>query len=83
MLGNITKKEKTLGIIVVCVALTALVYNFLVEPLIQRWNDLAEEIRSKGMLLAKHNRILREKAETERLHSEYTMYFQKEGLTHE
>ena len=83
MLNNITGREKTLAIATIVVVLAALVYNFVIEPLVVRWNNLEEDIRDKEALLRKHNRILRSKEIIEKLHTEYTCYFQTEVLTPE
>jgi hypothetical protein len=83
MLKNIKKRERVLGTITIIIAITALSYNFVVEPLTNRWSGLEKEIRDKEILLTKHNRILRDREEIEKLHSEYTKYFQKEKLTPE
>lgn len=81
MLENITKREKMLGAVTIVAALMALTYNFIIEPLAKQWNTLEEEIRDKEVLLTKHNRILRDKDEIQKLHSEHTRFFQKEKLT--
>lgn len=83
MWENITGREKFLGGITIGAALIALIYNFVIEPLTERWNLLEREIRGKEALLTKHTRILRDKEGIERLHSEYTRFFQKELSTPE
>ena len=83
MPANITKREKRLVMATIGMVLAALAYNFTLEPLVKRWNDLGEEIRTKEIVLRKHSRILREKETIERLHSEYAAYFQTEKLTPE
>ena len=83
MLKDITKRERMLGVLTVSIALIALAYNFIIEPLVKRWNTLDEDIQEKSGLLVKHSRILRNKEEIERLHSEYTKYFQEERLSPE
>jgi hypothetical protein len=83
MLENITSRERLLGVATIAVALLALTYNFIVEPLIKQWNTLGEEIRKKKLLLTKHNRILRDKEIIEKLYSEYMKYFHAEKLTPE
>lgn len=81
MLENITKRERYLGLLTVSIAIIALIYNFVIEPLVKQWNALNEEIRDKEVLLTKHTRISRSKDAIERLHSEYAKYLQKEKLT--
>jgi len=83
MLKNITKREKFIGIITISVVFVAIIYNFAIEPLIEQWNTLGEEIRAKESLLRKNNRILRDKDNIERTHSEYTAYFKTEVLSAE
>ena len=80
---NITKREKTFAIFTICVLLLSLIYNFVVEPLTERWNFLKKEIREKEALLMKHNRILRNKERIEKQHTVYSAYFKKEVLTPE
>ena len=83
MLKNIAKREKILGIITIGVVLAALMYNFVVEPLVKRWNALEKGVSDKEALLRKHNRILRNKEIIEKSHSKYTAYFETEILTAE
>ena len=83
MFSNITKREKTLGIITVGILIAALIYNFIIEPLAQRWSDLEKEIREKEAILRKHSRVLRNKNIIEKMHSEFTEYFEAEKLTPE
>jgi len=83
MLKNITKREKGLAVITMSIVFVALAYNFIIEPLAKRWGSMGEEIRGKETLLKKHNRILRDREIIERLHSEYTAYFQSEELSPE
>lgn len=77
----ITKREKLLGIMTLFAASIALVYNFIVEPLAKRWTELESGIRDKEVLLARHHRILRNKTEIERLHTEFTKFFQAAKLS--
>lgn len=83
MFENIRKREKILSVVTIGVALIALTYNFVIEPLAKRWNTLKSGIRDKEILLTKHSRILRSKDEIEKLHSEYTKYFETKKLTPE
>ncbi len=83
MLNNITGREKILAIITIGAVFAALVYNFLIEPLVGRWNTLEKEILDKESLFRKHSRIIRKKEIIEKLHSEYNTYFETEELTPE
>jgi hypothetical protein len=83
VLKDITKREKILGALTVSVAVVTVAYGFIMEPLINRWNALGRDISDKKGLLAKHSRILRNNDEIEKLHSEYTRYFQTEKLSPE
>ena len=83
MLNNITKREKFLVVLTAAAALVALAYNFVIEPLANRWSGLEKEIREKEALLIKHRRIARDKDAIERLYSEYSKYFKHEKLSDE
>jgi len=83
MFRNITKRERILAIATVSVAVVAIVYNFIIEPIIGQWNALDKKIRDKEIVLKKHSRILRDKDNIERLRAEYAKYFETNKLTPE
>lgn len=83
MFRNVTKREKLLAISTISVALIAIVYNFVIEPIINQWNTLDKKIRDKEIILKRHSRILRDKDDIERLRAEYAKYFEANKLTPE
>ena len=83
MFRNITKRERTFAIATVSVAVVAIVYNFIIEPIIGQWNVLDKKIKDKEIVLKKHSRILRDKDNIERLRAEYAKYFETNKLTPE
>jgi hypothetical protein len=83
MFKNISRREKFLGSGTIGITLIALAYNFVMEPIVKRWDVLDSEVRSKEVLLTKNTRILRNKDVIEKVHSEYMKFFQKEKLTSE
>ncbi len=80
---KISKRERVFAITTVAVAVAALVFNFVAEPLVRRWRTLDKKIREKEILLAKHTRILRNKNLITRQHERYGEYFQSQRATPE
>ncbi|MBN1872576.1 MAG: hypothetical protein JW800_08390 [Candidatus Omnitrophica bacterium] len=83
MLKNISKREKILAGLTIGVAVVALSYTLIIEPLVSRWRKLEEDIRDKEVLLVKHSKIIRDKGKLENIHKEYAKYFQGGSLTKE
>lgn len=83
MFNNITRREKTLAVITLLAALTAVGFNFIIKPLAGRWNSLENDIREKKFLLKKHSRMLRDKEKIKKLHAKYTKYLKTKKLTSE
>jgi len=74
MLENITKRERIMGAVTIGVALTALLYNFAVEPLLRQWKALDGRIKEKEIAFTKYMRIVRDKDIIEKLYSDYAPY---------
>lgn len=83
MLRNITKRERLLAGATVSIAVAALAYNFIMDPVIRQWNSLDGKIRDKEVMLKKHSRILRDRSNIEKLKAEYAKYFELKKLTPE
>lgn len=83
MLRNVTKRERLLVAGTISVALLAVAYNFVIEPVIGQWNSLDRKIRDKEVTLKKHSRILRDKNSIEKMKTEYAKYLGVKKLTPE
>lgn len=83
MLRNITKRERLLAGATVSITIAAIAYNFIIDPVIGRWNDLDKKIRDKEAMLKKHSRILRDRSNIEKLRAQYAKYFELKRLTPE
>ncbi len=83
MFRNVTKREKLLATATISVALAALAYNFIIDPVIGQWNELDKKIRDKEVILKKYSRILRDKETIERQRIEYAKYLGSKKLTPE
>ncbi|MDD5680595.1 MAG: GspMb/PilO family protein [Candidatus Omnitrophica bacterium] len=81
MIRNITKREKILAAFTVSVTLIALVYNFIIDPIISQWNALDKKIRDKESALKKYSRILGDKENIERLRTQYAKYLGSKKMT--
>jgi hypothetical protein len=83
MLRNITKRERMLAAATVSIAIVAIVYNFIIDPVIGQWNDLDKKIIDKEGVLKKHSRILRDRSNIEKLRAQHAKYFELKRLTPE
>lgn len=83
MFRNITKRERLLAAAAVSAALAAVIYNFVIEPVIGSWGELDRKIRDKEIVLRKYARILRDKDDIEKERAEYAKYFECKKLTSE
>ena len=83
MFRNIKKREKLLAVATISVALIAVIYNFIIEPVIGRWNTIDKKITDKEIILEKYSRILRDKNTIEKLRAKYAKYFETNKLTPE
>ena len=50
MFRNVTNREKFLAIATISVALLALVYNFIIDPIIGQWSELDKKINKSPYL---------------------------------
>ncbi|MBL7071960.1 MAG: hypothetical protein ISS26_07330 [Candidatus Omnitrophica bacterium] len=80
MIKNISKREKWFGAATLGIALAALAYNMIMEPLTGMWKSLDDSIRQREILLTKHSRILRNGEKISKLDKEYSKYFQETML---
>jgi Type II secretion system (T2SS), protein M subtype b len=83
MFRNVTKREKLLAVSTISVAVIAVVYNFIIDPIIGQWNSMDKKIRSKEITLEKYARILRDKNSIEKLRGRYAKYFETNRQTPE
>lgn len=83
MFRNITTREKMLAASTISIALVAVAYNFIIEPIVGQWNGLDRRIRDKEVTLKKHSRILRDKNNIEKMKAESTKYLATKKLTPE
>ncbi|NOX97533.1 MAG: type 4a pilus biogenesis protein PilO [Nitrospirae bacterium] len=61
ILSNLSKRERCIFFISLAVVFLALSYNFLIEPLAQRWTKVNAEIVRKEMELERNLKIISEK----------------------
>ena len=83
MFHNVTKREKFLAIAAVSVALVAIVYNFIIDPIIGQWSELDKKIKDKEAVVKKYSRILRDKEAIEKRKAAYAKYLESKRLTPE
>lgn len=81
MFRNITKREKTLAAFTISAVLIAVVYNFIIEPIIGQWNTLDKKIRDKEVVFTKYSRILSDKDNIEKLRAKYAKYLEHNKMT--
>ena len=68
---NISKREKTLVVICVAAILVAVIYGFILEPIVNRWSGFDGKIRSKKAMLVKNTKLIRN---YKALEAEYETY---------
>src|SRR3989338_2092602 len=83
MFRNVTNREKFLAIATISVALLALVYNFIIDPIIGQWSELDKKIKDKEVVVKKYSRILRDKETIEKRRAEYAKYLESKKITPE
>jgi len=78
MLKNLSKRERLLGSATATLAIAALAYVFVIEPLMSRWSMLEGQIKDKEVLLVKNSKIMRDKRGIQQAYSEFRKYLKQE-----
>lgn len=71
LIKNLTKRERRIAVITISMVGAALIYNFILDPLISRWKALNSETESRVNALEKDAFIL---ANQKTVESEYARY---------
>ena len=58
LIENLTKRERYIALAAISIALTALIYNFVIEPIAKRWIHLNDEIESRISIFRKDSKLL-------------------------
>lgn len=74
ILDKFTEREKTISYLVIALIISALIFNFLIEPLFKRWNGVDREIKLVKVKLQKAILITKQKDE---IAQEYIAYADK------
>lgn len=71
ILAKLTRREKAILYALAAIIILSLIYNFLIEPLFNRWNKIDQEIELAKIRLQKSLSIIKEK---DRIDQEYAVY---------
>lgn len=83
ILSNLSKREKHVLYLCLTVVLSALFYNFLIEPLAQRWIKVNEDILRKEMELERNLKVISEKETVLKNYKEYAGRVKAKGSDEE
>jgi|GEM_PF-2341405 len=71
---KLSKKEKKLALVTVSLALAAIVFNFLLEPLAKNYFRLNQQIHSKRLALRQNQKLFSAYSRLENEYSAYSRY---------
>lgn len=74
VLAKLTKRERAILYTLTAIIVLSLIYNFLIEPLIKRWNKVNQGINLVKVRLQKSLSIIKKK---DRIDKEYAVYAEK------
>lgn len=83
ILSNLSKRERYILYISLMVISLALLYNFLIEPLVQRWVKVNEGVIRKEMKLERNLKIISEKETVLKEYKEYAKRVKAKGSDEE
>lgn len=72
---DLSRREKSIFIVTMIFASLALVYNFIVEPAVRKWDDLNRDIYVKKVVLRKWARSVNHSREIIKRYTDYTSSF--------
>ncbi|MDD5423054.1 MAG: hypothetical protein PHT32_06520, partial [Candidatus Omnitrophica bacterium] len=71
---NLSKREKTIAAFAVSMILAAVIYSFLVDPILSRWRTADDDIKSGAVMLEKDMKMLAAYKDIEADYRKYSKY---------
>ena len=78
LIGNLSKKEKGLALIIIILIAVFGIYSFIIEPLTRGWESLDKELNAARLELKRAVEILRNR---EGIYEKYTTYSKRFRLS--
>lgn len=78
LIKNLSKRERFIAVSAVSFVALAALYNFIIDPVISRWQDLNDRINSKTAMLRKDLSLLAAKKGIEANYAKFSRYIKSD-----